>query len=397
MRTKLGRRCYICKRNFNNMELTQNEVRVVCVALLGMMTFLLAVLPRHVTKQRVYGNARWMLALGTALLGAHFAVQFWLQRKIEIPIGMRSMVNLLFCMPSSYFLNISLLYLMRDGKICRHEWLAGIAAYVVSVCALKLSSATSGHIIYDGDVTLETKRAVSLVGFLYYLLLIYYNFLRLREYFRLRRKLSDYYDDSINSMVKWFKWSIPFLALSAMVAPVVIFMAGNVAKYYAIFVSSVVFYYAFQFVCYGVGSGAVRVSEAIRYSSQPEKTPEAAVVTEERKLSEAEKADICGKIEQWKNSAGFTDAGITIVAVAKLLEISVANMRLYLKQTDSGTFSQWVSRLRVEHSKALLCENPDFSIDAIADLSGFSNHSNFIRAFKREVGVTPNEWKKGKE
>ena len=56
-------------------------------------------------------------------------------------------------------------------------------------------------------------------------------------------------------------------------------------------------------------------------------------------------------------------------------------------------FRTWRTNLRVEESKKLLLENPDASINIIAEASGFSDKSNFHRQFVKIVGCSPKEWR----
>ena len=57
------------------------------------------------------------------------------------------------------------------------------------------------------------------------------------------------------------------------------------------------------------------------------------------------------------------------------------------------SFSQFVSRYRVEHAKELIRRQPDVKISEVWMESGFSNESSFFCTFKAFTGVTPNEWK----
>lgn len=66
-----------------------------------------------------------------------------------------------------------------------------------------------------------------------------------------------------------------------------------------------------------------------------------------------------------------------------------------LFRLESGT--SWlahVRKLRIRHSQRLLTE-PQRTVLSIAFECGFEDLSTFYRAFKREVGVSPNLWRQG--
>ena len=56
------------------------------------------------------------------------------------------------------------------------------------------------------------------------------------------------------------------------------------------------------------------------------------------------------------------------------------------------TFNQFVNNYRVEHAKALLCQDPNMKLSSVSSESGFSNEQTFFRIFKAVTGKTPKEW-----
>lgn len=66
----------------------------------------------------------------------------------------------------------------------------------------------------------------------------------------------------------------------------------------------------------------------------------------------------------------------------------------HLVQADNGEW--WirkVSNLRIKYAINQLKEHPNYTIQAIADESGFSNLRSFQRIFKAQTGMTPSEYK----
>ncbi|MFM8763268.1 MAG: helix-turn-helix domain-containing protein [Spartobacteria bacterium] len=68
--------------------------------------------------------------------------------------------------------------------------------------------------------------------------------------------------------------------------------------------------------------------------------------------------------------------------------------RLFLQHCGESPH-QHILRLRLEHSKRLLVENPGRSIKSIAIESGFSASSHLTMAFKKEFQITPTAFAQG--
>lgn len=73
--------------------------------------------------------------------------------------------------------------------------------------------------------------------------------------------------------------------------------------------------------------------------------------------------------------------------------------RSYLSQLFNKelgcSFSDYVNSFRIEESKRLLDTEPMASIQEIAERSGFYSISTFRRAFIKQTGLTPSEYRKG--
>lgn len=66
--------------------------------------------------------------------------------------------------------------------------------------------------------------------------------------------------------------------------------------------------------------------------------------------------------------------------------------RLFKRETEHSPH-QYLLGIRMKHAQMLISSTNE-NIDNIADLCGFGNTSHFIRAFKKETGVTPASFRK---
>lgn len=106
---------------------------------------------------------------------------------------------------------------------------------------------------------------------------------------------------------------------------------------------------------------------------------------------------IGSRLEGWLQAKGFVEHDISIKDVAAASRLKVDDIRCWLTATDNGMFSQWLSRLRTDHAKLLLRNNPAWSIDMVADKCGFTHRQSLARAFKKETGQSPTEWAGARE
>ena len=73
--------------------------------------------------------------------------------------------------------------------------------------------------------------------------------------------------------------------------------------------------------------------------------------------------------------------------------VSQAYLSNLIKKESGMTFSQHLTRLRINKSKEKLMQT-DLSILEVAELVGYSDYYYFIKVFKKEVGITPFQFKK---
>jgi AraC-like DNA-binding protein len=380
------------------MEIQLSEAQLAGMVLMGLLTITLTLLlPQRVAADRVFNRARLLLAVGTGLLGLHFIVQYIVQKPGEIEAEQRALINLLFLMPCSYSINMSLLYLQRRGHISHWEWLTAPVAYGVSILLIAAAK------LYDRSpffvITPLTLVAEYTMSGLYALALITYNLLQYREYRRIRRALDNFYDRSMEALVAWTKWSMLLLGLSALLVPFVLFKNGQFIRIYGLLVLCTIYYYVFSFVCYGVSSDAMTVDAAGASAAEDENSAGEDGTATSGNDSEANGQQshvsnerIAAAVDGWLAAKRYQQPGLTIHAVASEMGISRTSLRAWLYTTERCLFSQWIARLRIEEAKCLLLEHPDWSNETVAKACGFSDRIYFHRLFREIAGTTPIKW-----
>ncbi len=83
---------------------------------------------------------------------------------------------------------------------------------------------------------------------------------------------------------------------------------------------------------------------------------------------------------------------ITLSELAKRLNYSVPYCSRYIKETTGQTFLQILRGVRFRKAEDYLCTT-GFSVQKISSLVGYESPENFIRAFKKEHGVSPSQYR----
>lgn len=83
---------------------------------------------------------------------------------------------------------------------------------------------------------------------------------------------------------------------------------------------------------------------------------------------------------------------ITLEEVASSVYMSANYFSSYFRKVTNVSFSDYVTRMRINHARALLREGKG-NVTDIAMECGFNNISNFYRLYKKHVGTTPKDEK----
>lgn len=88
------------------------------------------------------------------------------------------------------------------------------------------------------------------------------------------------------------------------------------------------------------------------------------------------------------NSHKSVDVG----AVASQLCMSYGQFNRKLSALTGFTPAQYIQRVKIKKAQRMLVSHPELGFNDIAERCGFSDYSNFVRAFKNVCGVTPTQF-----
>ena len=363
------------------------EVMQFCaMMLMSLLTLTLVfLLPQRAASDGVISRSRWLMAVATALLGVQFFLQYKLQLR-AMGVTQAVMLNLLFFVPCSWLLSVSVLYLQRQGTVSRLEWLGGGVTWMAVILLL------IGTALFDGKPLLSESRdmrvAEIICGVAYALMQAGYSSLHYKELRSMHRSLDSYYDREMGSMLQWMERSLIVLALIAFIVPLLIFTSGWPLIVYGLIVFLGMYYMVISFVCYVVSSDSRKVFEAEGTKSEEVKN----VNAEKKNVSDEMLLHVEQIVLQWKENGGHRHSGITIQNAADEMGVPRYLLTAWIKTTPQELFNPWITSLRIEEAQRQLENHPDWSNDAVANYCGFSSRSYFQTVFRKQTGMTPAQY-----
>lgn len=88
----------------------------------------------------------------------------------------------------------------------------------------------------------------------------------------------------------------------------------------------------------------------------------------------------------------YTDANITLQSIADDFNMSISKISKTFKKKYNTTIMYYIDSLRMEKAKQLL-RDTEILIKDIIEECGYNDFSNFMRKFKNNEGITPNEYR----
>src|SRR5690606_6071868 len=90
----------------------------------------------------------------------------------------------------------------------------------------------------------------------------------------------------------------------------------------------------------------------------------------------------------------YTDPELTLETIAQQLQVSTVYLSRIIKQELGTSFTGLVTELRMRKAIELL-QSTNLQIYEIAEQVGYESQHYFSTAFKKVVGVSPNQFRKG--
>lgn len=225
---------------------------------------------------------------------------------------------------------------------------------------------------------------------LYSMQLVYYCHLFWKTYDESRRRLEASYDEDMSVSLRWItRCFIGALTVGVCALLFAVFRLG--ATEYVVFTCLSTLYYIYLVICvinYRISAGfIVKVVAA----EDPVETEAEENVPAEGMESEEEKR-LASAIKKWVEEKRYVQNDQTVEEIATELETSHAMLKWYFTNRMHTTFRSWRLEMRVAEAKRLL-RDEGVSTAIVHKLVGVADKSNFYKLFRKQVGMTPTEFK----
>ncbi|HJV78493.1 MAG TPA: two-component regulator propeller domain-containing protein, partial [Paludibacter sp.] len=135
-----------------------------------------------------------------------------------------------------------------------------------------------------------------------------------------------------------------------------------------------------------------------KYKQQRQLASEASK-TEEKyknaKLDEKECKLICEKLFSYiENEKPYTNPDLKIVDISQAINCSSHSLSFIFNQYLIKNYYDFINEYRVKEFQQLISDvkYSKYTLSALAEKSGFSSRASFFRSFKKQTGITPNEY-----
>lgn len=364
------------------------HMQFAAVTLMTLMAVALAVwMPRRVSGDRVVNRSRWLMVAGLVLISTQFLVQFIFGfRAMGVTQGV--FVNILFFIPCSWLIALSLLNLQRQGRLSRTEWMAGPVTLAVAATVMLLGGSIDEAEGLLSD-TPKMRNAEWMASICYGVMQLMFTWRHVVELRRMRQALSNYYDQQGPSL-RWLFYSIIALSILALMIPVLIYTSGLPLSVYALFCFISIFYMWFQFVGFIRTSAALRMREAEESEETSVKSEKLTDTTEA--ASSKDLAHVAEAAERWIADGRHLRTGIVIKTAAQEMGIAREQFTAWLATTPQKEYRPWITYHRIEAAKRMMQQHPDWSNETVAQQCGFSTRNYFQEVFKKQEGMTPSRY-----
>ena len=99
-------------------------------------------------------------------------------------------------------------------------------------------------------------------------------------------------------------------------------------------------------------------------------------------------------VDQVSEVMEITKQQFSLGELAEEFHLSQSYITRIIKQETGSSFSELLTRMRIDRAVSLLVQNPDMKLVEIAERTGFASQHYFSRVFKEKVGFSPADYRR---
>ena len=215
------------------------------------------------------------------------------------------------------------------------------------------------------------------------------------------RQLEQYYDEEEDKKIRWIRFCYTIMMLTQMFVLVYMLLPFGFMKIYMLCYSFFMLYFAANFISF-LGSHRL-VLDAFAHRALSGRDLVALIESRKKNkkqndpsspaINEAEYRKLEKALDQWVEEKRYREYDKSREQIARELNTTKDILHHYFVTKKGVDFKTWRTVLRIEEAKRLLLDDKDASTNIIAEVSGFSDRSNFHRQFVKIVGCSPKRWR----
>lgn len=329
-----------------------------------------------------YEVSRWMLVAAMFIYAVHYLLQ--------IVFGFRAsgddvgaVVNILFYAPVVYLISFSIVRMSSDKSYTRKYTLFGIISYTAILATFIIGFAVNQSLHFGA------LRYV--MGAEFFASVVFAVVDILKEGKDIRRKIESDTAGDLSMYNNYMLTGTFLLLIFSLLTPAMIFSRALLFIIGPLFLM-LLFIFAVNFVCLGFNLRPI-VDVLDSREEQPSGGSQSEQGAAEEELSVEERDSIQSALDSWIEKRGFSNQDISLAKLAHSIGVPTTMLSRYIGICHGVTFRVWLSRIRIEEAKRILINNPEATIEYVAEECGFSSRSYFQNLFKAETGFTPREWR----
>ena len=265
------------------------------------------------------------------------------------------------------------------------------------VAFMLLDSYRSGNMAYFWFICIVALTAFLIQSVTY---IVYFD----RAYKHSLAELEEYYDEDESHKLKWVRFCYVFSMLTNLFVLVYICLYWfldykmEMASLYTLWYLLYMLYLSANFISF-LGSHRLVLDAFAHNALSINILPKRNAARETKKDADVrhsidrEFAHIDKELKKWVDKKLYCEYDKTRDQVVAELGTSKDLLNLYFTHKVGVDFRTWRTNLRINEAKRMLLENKELSVNIVAEMSGFSDKSNFHRQFTRIVGCSPKQWR----
>ncbi|MCQ2144944.1 MAG: helix-turn-helix domain-containing protein [Bacteroidales bacterium] len=275
--------------------------------------------------------------------------------------------------------------------------------FKMTIGAIAIFSVVLAQLLIAGP-SKATNVAVLLYIIVHAVQCVVHTVLFLRTFKKSREKLANYYDEDEDHKLRWIHFCFWIMLLADSFVLVYLLLPPHSTAIYAFWYCLFMLYFTSNYISF-LSSHKIML-DAFAHSAlsgedlkklplfqRKQQENREKALTQDGDARDKEFASLEKSIAKWVAEKKYREYDKSREEIAAELNTSKELLQLYFAMRVGVDFRTWRTGLRVEDAKQLLLEDKNSSVQVIAEISGFSDRSNFHRQFTKIVGCSPKEWR----